>query len=132
MISGGKGQLGQCLKNIIPNTSEFETVYVDINELDISNYQDVSKFLKKTFDYCVNCAAYTAVDLAEDQPEMAQKVNTVGKKLSIKACSKSNIVLIHISTDLFLTEKKHNLTLSLMRLYHLGYMAKQNWKANKK
>ena len=41
LISGGKGQLGQCLKNIIPNTSEFETVYVDINELDISNYQDV-------------------------------------------------------------------------------------------
>ena len=100
LISGGKGQLGQCLKNIIPNTSEFETVYVDINELDISNYQDVSKFLKKnSFDYCVNCAAYTAVDLAEDQPEMAQKVNTVGPKNLALVCSKNNIVLIHISTD---------------------------------
>ena len=93
LISGGKGQLGQCLKNIIPNTSEFETVYVDINELDISNYQDVSKFLKKnSFDYCVNCAAYTAVDLAEDQPEMAQKVNIIIINLGKGEMKKDTII----------------------------------------
>ena len=53
----------------------------------------------------MNRAAYTAVDLAEDQPEMAQKVNTVGPKNLALVCSKNNIVLIHISTDFALTEK---------------------------
>jgi len=60
----------------------------------------VASFFKKTnFDFCVNCAAYTAVDKAESDVDNAQKVNVLGPKYLAEACLNTNTKLIHISTD---------------------------------
>jgi len=68
--------------------------------LDITKKESVTSFFKKTnFDFCVNCAAYTAVDKAESDEDSAQKVNVLGPKYLAEACLITNTKLIHISTD---------------------------------
>ena len=82
-------------------------MYLDANELDITNEVAV----KRCFDifeiaYCVNCAAYTAVDKAESEPENAEKVNVTGTKYLAKYCEIHKATLIHISTDFVFDGKK--------------------------
>lgn len=71
-------------------------IYVDRNELDISSETDVRRFLQQnSFDCIINCAAYTAVDKAEDEPVLADAVNHLGAKW----LAKYGRTIIHISTD---------------------------------
>lgn len=101
LVTGGDGQLGTCLKKASKELDDsFEFVYATIQDLDITNKQEVLEYFKKhNFNYCINCAAYTAVDKAEAEKEIAYKVNAVGAENIAKACLKSNTTLIHISTD---------------------------------
>lgn len=73
---------------------------IDIDELDITKCGDVNLCMESRCpDIVINCAAYTAVDKAESEPELAFRVNKDGPENLAKACSKLNIPLIHISTD---------------------------------
>lgn len=109
LVTGGKGQLGLCLKELSTNYKDFNFVFVDIENLDITNRGDISNFFRKNkFDFCINCAAYTAVDRAEDERERANLINNIGVGYLADACAKNSAILIHISTD-FVFDGNNNL-----------------------
>lgn len=100
VVLGASGQLGHCLKKVaeernitdISFPSEQEGNILDANLLDIL-------FSKENPEFVINCAAYTAVDKAEDDIDICRKVNRDGAEIIAKACVKHNAALIHVSTD---------------------------------
>ncbi|GGE87633.1 dTDP-4-dehydrorhamnose reductase [Chishuiella changwenlii] len=100
LITGANGQLGQAILEQSKNYKEIECFFVTRNELDITNEDLVKNYFQdKTFDFVVNCAAYTAVDKAEDHPDDAFLVNAKATEFLAKATNEHNIPFIHISTD---------------------------------
>ncbi|MCR8667212.1 dTDP-4-dehydrorhamnose reductase [Aestuariibaculum sp. M13] len=100
LVTGGNGQLTSCIKDVEKKFDGLNVMYTDSQELDICDLNQVQSFFKShDIDYCVNCAAYTAVDKAEDEQELAFKVNAKGVKNLALACKEYHVVLIHISTD---------------------------------
>lgn len=107
LITGEDGQLAQCLKLVESTASNFQFIYRNAKDLDITNQNAVNTFFKSNkIDYCINCAAYTAVDDAETNPLIAKKVNTDGPKYLAIACKFSDTILVHISTDFIFDGKK--------------------------
>ena len=99
LVTGSNGQLGYEFKQLAKN-SDFSFTFTDIDTLDLTNGQKVLDFFeKKAFDYCINCAAYTAVDQAEKEKELAYLVNEKAVANLAIACNEHNVVLFHISTD---------------------------------
>lgn len=100
LVTGSNGQLGSCLKIKSKEQDTLDFVFLDSKELDITSKSNIETVFAKTkFDYCINCAAYTAVDAAEDNPEIAHKVNVEGPKYLSEVCNIYDCTLIHISTD---------------------------------
>jgi len=100
LITGANGQLGQCFRELAAGNPAWRFLYVDINELDITNRRAVFSFFEKNaVQWCINCAAYAAVDKAESEPELARKVNVAGAKNLAAACARQDIPIIHFSTD---------------------------------
>ncbi len=100
LVTGSKGQLGQELQVLANGFSQYNFVWVDREELDITDATAVGSFWENNrFDYCINCAAYTAVDKAETDEKAAIAVNVTGAKNLAEACQKNNTRLVHISTD---------------------------------
>lgn len=97
LITGANGMLARAVRK------EFESeelILTDVEELDITNLEGVQKFVKDTNpDLIINCAAYTAVDKAEEQQELAYKINAIGPKNLAITSKESDAILIHISTD---------------------------------
>lgn len=98
LVAGGLGQLGTELSQMLVDNSKW--VFAGSNDFDITDYESILNgiALYKP-DVIVNAAAYTAVDKAESEPELAQEINAQGACLLAKACAENNIRLIHISTD---------------------------------
>jgi len=100
LVTGANGQLGTCIKDIATSFKEIRFIYKDLPELNITNKKDVIDYFKdESISYCINCAAYTAVDKAESDIKTATKVNVIGAKILAEACYEFNVVLIHVSTD---------------------------------
>ena len=100
LVTGKNSQLAQCLIAIENSCPNILFSYFDSKSLDITNLDSLEeKFQKHQYNYCINCAAYTAVDKAEVEPEKAKAVNTTGALQLAKVCKKHNTTLIHISTD---------------------------------
>jgi dTDP-4-dehydrorhamnose reductase len=100
VITGANGQLGKCLQDIAEYYPHYEFHFKTSKELDItSKLQVYSLYAQEKFDYCINCAAYTAVDKAETNKEKAFLVNAEAVKYLAGACNENNTILIHISTD---------------------------------
>lgn len=100
LVTGANGQLGQCFLAISETYPNINFTFVSALELNISNVLDVYAFFQnKTFDYCVNCAAYTKVDLAETEQDKAFLINAEGVQHLANVCKINNVTLIHISTD---------------------------------
>lgn len=107
LVTGGKGQLGKCI-NELTQKMGFKMLFADINELDITNTKSTNEFfINNDIDWCINCAAYTAVDKAESDLDKAQLVNVFGSKNLAEACKKQSVKLIHISTDFVFDGTKH-------------------------
>jgi len=102
LVTGGNGQLGSCFRKISENENDhqFDFIFTDTKTLDITDADAVSDFFA---DYkphfCINASAYTAVDLAETEPEKAFAVNAQGVANLAEACQENRTTLIHISTD---------------------------------
>lgn len=100
LVTGANGQLGKSINQILPNYPELKIVFTDVKELDITNPEEVNTFFENhAFDYCINCAAYTAVDKAEEEVDKAYLLNATAVKNLAEECQTSGVVLIHISTD---------------------------------
>lgn len=112
LVTGKNGQLGQSLQKVvsnfavIPSVSEespacnYDFTFVGRDELDLANPQSITDFFKnKQFDAIINCAAYTAVDKAESEPELADQINHLAVKQFADIAKAQNSFLIHISTD---------------------------------
>jgi dTDP-4-dehydrorhamnose reductase len=100
LVTGGNGQLAKCIIDLEKKHSNLNIYYTDFPELDITNMEGLETFFKNyPIDYCINCAAYTAVDNAENDQENAFKVNELGVKNLANVCKSFNLTLIHISTD---------------------------------
>ena len=98
LVTGCKGQLGTELKKIAG--AEHQWFFTDIDTLDICNKAVVEEcFNTNQIDACINCAAYTAVDKAEDEQQLATLVNTFAPKVLADACKRHDALLIHVSTD---------------------------------
>ncbi len=98
LVTGCKGQLGTELQKIAG--VEHQWFFTDIDTLDICNKAAVEAcFEANRIDVCINCAAYTAVDKAEDEPQLATLVNTFAPKVLADACKRHGALLMHISTD---------------------------------
>ncbi len=100
LITGGNGQLGQSIKSIQQNYRDFEFIYTDVEDLDICNINSLREYIRlHDVQYLVNCAAYTAVDKAEEEQELAKKINSEAlENIGIVAAEK-NIKVLHVSTD---------------------------------
>lgn len=99
LVTGSNGQLGYDLLKEL-NKRNIEAVGVDIDEMDITNAQSVKNaFEKYKPDWVFHCAAWTAVDKAEDMPEKCEKVNAIGTKNIAEMCKRTNCKLIYLSTD---------------------------------
>ena len=98
LVTGCNGQLGTELQKIA--NAEHQWFFTDVDTLDICDKTAVERcFADNNIDACINCAAYTAVDKAEEEPKLATFVNTLAPRLLAEACRKHNALLMHISTD---------------------------------
>lgn len=99
VVTGANGQLGRCLQDCI-GAIKSNAIFADSAILDITSANAVEEFLAlHQPDYVINAAAYTAVDKAEQEPELAYEVNALGAANLAKATARIDIPLVHVSTD---------------------------------
>lgn len=100
LVTGANGQLGQAIQSIAENYPDIEFVFCNSEKLDITDYDNVNAVFNEFIpDYCINAAAYTAVDKAESEPEKAYSINVLGAQNLAKICKMNNTVFLHVSTD---------------------------------
>ncbi|MBX2934940.1 MAG: dTDP-4-dehydrorhamnose reductase [Ferruginibacter sp.] len=100
LVTGAEGQLGKQLKLLAPKFPYCQFLFATKKELDITNAHSVKNYFSgHSIDYCINCAAYTAVDLAEKNKDEAFLLNADAVATLAAVCEKSKTQLIHISTD---------------------------------
>jgi dTDP-4-dehydrorhamnose reductase len=100
LITGSNGQLGSEIRELSPSYNFEIFIFKDLPELDIYNFEELQNcIIKNNINAVINCAAYTAVDKAEEDAQVAKQVNSDGVSNIVKALQKVNGKLIHISTD---------------------------------
>jgi dTDP-4-dehydrorhamnose reductase len=108
LVTGASGQLGQSIQFIASQYSEMQFIFASSTDLDITNQERVTSFFETNkIDYCINTAAYTAVDRAESEKYKAELVNIVGPRNLAIACQNVGATLIHISTDFVFNGKEN-------------------------
>jgi len=100
IITGANGQLGKALKSAVVAYPEFEFIFLSKDDLAIDQTAAVEAYFKKiTPAFCINCAAYTAVDKAETERDTAMRVNADATGLLASVCKSVGARFIHVSTD---------------------------------
>ena len=100
LVTGANGQLGQSFQWIASQFLEINFYFYASSTLDITNESNLASVFEKIKpNFCINCAAYTAVDKAESEREKAFLINVKGSENLAVACKKNNTTLVHISTD---------------------------------
>lgn len=110
LVTGANGQLGSELRYLTTHhpLSTYHFQFTDRSELDLSNLCKMEEFFEgKHFDAIINCAAYTAVDRAESESELADTINHRFVSMLSKIAKRNNAKLIHISTDYVFDGKHH-------------------------
>jgi dTDP-4-dehydrorhamnose reductase len=107
LVTGGNGQLGSEIKELSVEY-KYNFLFTDRDSLDISNEKDVKNFIETNdINIIINCAAYTAVDKAEDDEANADKINHIAVKYLAEISKEKNIRLIHLSTDYVFNGEAH-------------------------
>lgn len=100
LVTGANGQLGSEIKELADQYSDFNFIFTDIADFPLDKEIDiVSNFNRIQPDIVINCAAYTAVDKAEQDQITADAINHLAIATLAKLCQKSKVKLVHISTD---------------------------------
>ena len=109
LVTGGNGQLASCIKDVEKQYDDLNIIYTDHLELDIGELNQIQTFFKSNpqINYCINCAAYTAVDKAETEAEKAFEINATGAKNLAQVCNDHDAILIHVSTDFVFDGEKN-------------------------
>ena len=107
LVTGADGQLGMELRDLADFYPDFNFIFSNKEQLDITNADVVENFFSiYQIDFCINCAAYTKVDKAEEEHELAFKINADAPENLAKICKRHNVIFIHISTDFVFDGKK--------------------------
>jgi dTDP-4-dehydrorhamnose reductase len=100
VVTGANGQLGKELSELTSLYPRYNFVFLTKEELPVHEFEAVRNFFKSTQpQYCINCAAYTAVDKAESEKKLAFRINGEAIGVLAAACRENNTKVIHISTD---------------------------------
>jgi dTDP-4-dehydrorhamnose reductase len=112
LVTGANGQLGSEIRTLVSQYPDFDFHFVDIADVDLADETSVRKFFEdKSFQFIINCAAYTAVDKAEEQVELATKINADAVRLLARIAAEKKMRIIHVSTDyVFSGEANYPLT----------------------
>lgn len=107
LVTGASGQLGQALQHVADNYTDVDFHFAASAEADVTDKKSLTAVFEKLKpNYCINAAAYTAVDKAESEPDKAFAVNVTGAHNLAETCRDYKVVLIHISTDFVFDGKK--------------------------
>ncbi|WP_370390794.1 dTDP-4-dehydrorhamnose reductase [uncultured Winogradskyella sp.] len=99
-VTGQKGQLGSEFKVLAKDYPQYQFLFTDKTDLDITNKDAVDAYFKNhSLDVLINCAAYTAVDKAESESERAEAINHLAVRYLAEACKVHGVKMVHISTD---------------------------------
>jgi dTDP-4-dehydrorhamnose reductase len=116
LVTGANGQLGQAIRFISEKYAEIEFKFCSSSDLDITSKENCHLvFTKFKPDYCINTAAYTAVDKAESEPEKAYLINVIGVKNLAEVCKEFSTTLLHVSTD-FVFDGNRSVTSSAVEM----------------
>ncbi len=108
LITGANGQLGNEMRVLAKTHAQHTYFFTDVNELDICNREAVMEFVQRAgVDCIVNCAAYTAVDKAEENEELCRKLNATAPGYLAEAAQSRGAGLIQISTDYVFDGTQH-------------------------
>lgn len=108
LITGCNGQLGNEMRNVLSGHDEYNVIYTDVAELDLTDAQALEAFFAShPIDVVVNCAAYTAVDAAEDNEPVCRLVNVEAVRLLATAAHSHGAKVVHVSTDYVFDGKGH-------------------------
>jgi dTDP-4-dehydrorhamnose reductase len=108
LVTGANGQLGSEIHTLSSSYPQYNFTFADRSTLDLSNLCTMEDYFEdKTFDTIINCAAYTAVDKAESESDLANTINHRFVSMLSKIAKKKNISLIHMSTDYVFDGKSH-------------------------
>lgn len=100
LVTGANGQLGSEIQSLAPMFNDYQFMFCDIDELNLCDQNAIERFFDHNdFDMIVNCAAYTAVDQAESQQELAFAINHKSVEIIAGIARAKNISVVHISTD---------------------------------
>ena len=100
LVTGSNGQVGSELQAIALKFNDFEFIFTSRKDFDMSSLESIEDFFHHHLpDYCINCAAYTAVDKAESEPEIAKLTNATSVAYLAMNCKLMSVPLVHISTD---------------------------------
>lgn len=100
LVTGANGQLGKELQDLVLSYAQFEFVFLSREDMPIHHFELVRNFFKTLKPhYCINCAAYTAVDRAESEQDLAFQINGEAVGVLAAVCKTHNCKFIHISTD---------------------------------
>jgi dTDP-4-dehydrorhamnose reductase len=100
LVTGANGQLGQAIQSVVGNYPSIDFVFCSSSELNITDKNNCETIFKKYKpQFCINAAAYTAVDKAESEPENAYAINVIGAQNVAEVCKAYNTTLLHVSTD---------------------------------
>lgn len=100
LVTGANGQLGRSMRKISGEYPQHEFLFTDMPEMDITEKTEIEAFVRENgVQAIVNCAAYTAVDRAETETALAEKINVLGTKVLGEVAKMFSIPLIHVSTD---------------------------------
>ncbi|MGB3606465.1 MAG: dTDP-4-dehydrorhamnose reductase [Psychroserpens sp.] len=121
LVTGANGQLGKSIQSIQGNYPDLKFQFTGRHDLDITNKQSIEHYFESNaIDFCINCAAYTAVDKAENDSENAEKINVTAVKHLAVYCESHAVKLIHISTDFVFDGKQHKAYLESQSTNPLG------------
>lgn len=100
LITGSYGQLGSELRQILQQCADIQSFFTDVDTLDICDENAVERFfVENQPDFVINCAAYTAVDKAENDVDLCYKINRDAVEILAKTAAKFDVKIVHISTD---------------------------------
>lgn len=100
LVTGSKGQLGNEVQVLASSYSQFEFIFTDVEELDICDRKAVENyFAKRKIDVLLNCAAYTAVDKAEEDVELCYRINEKAVGILGEIAAEYGTRVVHVSTD---------------------------------